>query len=252
MKVAFQNRLIIIGFGSIGQGLLPLLFRHLAIRAEQITVVTADERGVPQAKHHGIDFLIAPLNRDNYRAILEPLVKAGDFLVNVSVNVSSVALLEFCQERNALYLDTSIEPWAGGYSDHQYSVSSRSMYALRENALSLRSRYRHGPTALLAHGANPGLVSHFVKEALMEVACASESNAQVPVSSMEWAKLAQHLGVKTIHISERDTQRSNIKRVASEFVNTWSTTGFHVESLLPAELALGQPRRTVAGRCLRA
>ena len=42
---------------------------------------------------------------------------SGDFLLNLSVDVSSVALIEFCQARGVMYLDTCIEPWAGGYTD---------------------------------------------------------------------------------------------------------------------------------------
>jgi len=57
------------------------------------------------------------LTRENYRRTLEPLLKAGDFLLNLSVDVSSLALIELARERGALYLDTCIEPWAGGYVD---------------------------------------------------------------------------------------------------------------------------------------
>ena len=36
--------------------------------------------------------------------------------------------------------------------------------------LKLEPKYRGGPTAVIAHGANPGLVSHFVKKALVNLA----------------------------------------------------------------------------------
>ena len=101
--------------------------------------------------------------------MLEPRVGAGDFLLNVSVDVSSLALIEFCQARGALYLDTCIEPWPGGYTDPNLPPSARSNYALRESALDLRRRTPDGPTAVITHGANPGLVSHFVKQALVDL-----------------------------------------------------------------------------------
>ncbi len=40
---------------------------------------------------------VQPLTRDNYRDVLAPLLRAGDFLLNLSVDVSSVALIAFCQ-----------------------------------------------------------------------------------------------------------------------------------------------------------
>ena len=121
-------------------------------------------------RRYGVRFVVEPLTRENYRRVLEPLLGPGDFLLNLSVDVSSVALIEFAQEKGALYLDTCIEPWAGGYTDPSLSPSQRSNYALRESALALRAKYPQGPTAVLTHGANPGIVSHFVKEALLNIA----------------------------------------------------------------------------------
>ncbi|MGH7094972.1 MAG: saccharopine dehydrogenase NADP-binding domain-containing protein, partial [Stellaceae bacterium] len=43
--VAFAGRLVIIGFGSIGQGVLPLLLRHIDMQPAQITIITAEPRG---------------------------------------------------------------------------------------------------------------------------------------------------------------------------------------------------------------
>src|SRR5580704_14692146 len=168
--VVFPGRLVIVGFGSIGQGVLPLLLRHLEIAADRITIITAEPRGHDVAAEYGIRFIETALTRSNYRALLEPQLGKDDFLLNVSVDVSSVALIELCQERGALYLDTCIEPWPGGYTDPSLSPSARSNYALREGALRLKQRYPGGSTAVITHGANPGLVSHFVKQALVDLA----------------------------------------------------------------------------------
>ena len=43
--VAFGGRMVMIGFGSIGQGVLPLIFRHIDIKPEQITIISAEDRG---------------------------------------------------------------------------------------------------------------------------------------------------------------------------------------------------------------
>jgi hypothetical protein len=88
---AFSGRLVIIGFGSIGQGVLPLLLRHVEIRPDQITVITAEPRGHEEAVEYGIKFIELALTRENYRAVLEARLGRGDFLLNVSVDVSSVA-----------------------------------------------------------------------------------------------------------------------------------------------------------------
>jgi homospermidine synthase len=240
---AFQGRLVIVGFGSIGQGVLPLLLRHLIIEPAQITIITAESRGCDVASEYGIAFDQTALTRDNYRAKLDPLIESGDFLLNLSVEVSSTALIELCQEKGALYLDTCIEPWPGGYTDPSLPPAARSNYALRESALALRQRFPKGPTAVLTHGANPGLVSHFVKQALIDLSVASGSAAPIPQTREDWARLAQRLGIKVIHIAERDTQVAKQPKEPGEFVNTWSIDGFVSEGSQPAELGWGTHER---------
>jgi len=240
--VKFRGRLVIVGFGSIGQGVLPLILRHIDMKANQVTIVTAEDRGQKEAKDLGVRFLVEPLTRENYALVLEPLLGPGDFLLNVSVEVSSLALVELCRTRGALYLDTCIEPWPGGYTDPDLSPSLRSNYALRENALALRAKSPGGPTAVLTHGANPGLVQHFVKVALLDLAEEAGLKA-APKNREHWAALAAELGVKVIHIAERDTQLARIPKQPGEFVNTWSIDGFVAEGMQPAELGWGTHER---------
>ena len=145
--VKFKGRIVIVGFGSIGQGILPLILRHIDAKPAQITIVTAEDRGQKEAKDLGVRFVVEPLTEQNYRSVLEPLIGAGDFLLNVSVEVSSAALVAFCRDQGALYLDTCIEPWPGGYTDPSLTPSQRSNYALRESALALAPKFAGGPTA---------------------------------------------------------------------------------------------------------
>lgn len=243
VHVNFSGRIVFVGFGSIGQGVLPLMMRHIGTSADRITIIAADERGIDVARHFGVKFIVEPVKPENLRTLLEPLVGEGDFLVNVSVDVSSIALIEFCQERGALYLDTCIEPWPGGYTDKSVPAARRTNYALREAALSLRDRHKGGPTAVLTHGANPGLVSHFVKKALLDVAAATGVKADEPTSRDGWAALAKKLDVKVIHIAERDTQVSPVRKRVGEFVNTWSVDGFVSEGCQPCELGWGSHER---------
>ncbi len=243
VHVTFAGKIVFVGFGSIGQGVLPLILRHVGTSQERILIVTAEDKGRAEAEQFGVKFVKTALTRENYRRVLEPLLDKGDFLLNLSVDVSSVALVKLARERGALYLDTCIEPWAGGYTDAHASVESRSNYAMRLEALSLRDGAKNAPTAVLTHGANPGMVSHLVKKALLDIARDTGVDAGKPAGREAWAKLAQTLGVKVMHIAERDTQVSNVPKQANEFVNTWSVDGFVSEGAQPAELGWGTHER---------
>jgi homospermidine synthase len=237
-----QGRLVIVGFGLIGQGTLPLLLRHLQVHPSSIVVVTAQTTGLKQLSASGVQFVLQPLNKENYEALLTPLLsEPGSILVNLSVNVSSIALIKLAQSLGVLYLDTCIEPWEGGYTDTNRTLEDRSNYAFRENALRLRGHNK--PTAVIAHGANPGLVSYLVKQALVDLQRDLENNQQIPQSRLEWAQLASRLNVRTIHIAERDTQVAKVRKEIGEFVNTWSVDGFIGEGLQPTELGWGTHER---------
>jgi len=248
--VRFSGRLLMLGCGSIGQGVLPLLLRHIDMPRDKISILTSDTRGGAVAAHYGIAEEILTVTRENYREVISARVGTGDFLLNLSVDISSVALIGLCRELGALYLDTCVEPWAGGYTDLSLSPSLRSNYALRESALALRTD-AETTTAVVAHGANPGLVSHFVKQALLNLAADTGAETTVPANRAGWGALAKSLGVKVIHIAERDTQVANVAKQRGEFVNTWSIDGFVGEGCQPAELGWGTHEKSLPADGLR-
>lgn len=58
----------------------------------------------------------------------------------------------------------------------------RTNYWLRETVLKLKGTIKK--TAVLTHGANPGLVSHFVKQALLNMA--KDNNLQISIPKINW------------------------------------------------------------------
>ncbi len=218
-------RIVMAGCGAVGQGILPLLRLALGIKPDRLSIISADDSGRRVADLHGVRYAVEPLTPGNYRAVLERHLRAGDILLNLSVDVSSLALIAWCQSRDVMYLDTCVEPWGGGY---QGGVPLQTTNAwLRQQALAL---HRPGAsTAVIAHGMNPGLVSHFLKEALLELA---RLKGMRTAPSPEWGALAQALGVRAVHISERDTQDGGGCLMPGEFANTWSAAGFYSESWL--------------------
>jgi homospermidine synthase len=236
---SFSGRLVMLGFGSIGQGILPLLPRHLGIKPNRIKIVKTSEDKSGIAAEYGAEVIATPLNEGNFETVLEPLLGEGDFLLNLSVDVASLALIRFCRKRGVFYLDTCNEPWPGRYDNPGLSASQRSNYALREEALAFRLDKRTGPTALLTQGANPGLISALTKQGLMNIAADTHLQCDEPTCYEEWAALARRLDIKVIHIAERDTQTSAQRKQRDEFVNTWSVEAFVDEGLQPAELGWG-------------
>jgi homospermidine synthase len=240
---------VMIGFGSIGRGTLPLIQRHIVYDRDRLTVIDPDDTHRAMAEAAGANFVREAIRQDNARAVLAPLLKcaAGEqaFVVNLSVDVSSVAMMELCQELGALYIDTVVEPWLGYYTDPKLTIADRSNYALRESMLALKRKVGQGTTSVSCCGANPGMVSWFVKHALLDVARATGIDADMPSDRAGWGRLMQKAGVKGIHIAERDTQRARNPKPAELFVNTWSVEGFISEGLQPSELGWGTHEKSL-------
>jgi len=112
-----------------------------------------------------------------------------------------------------------------------------------------------GATAVVGCGANPGLVYHFAKQgvedianAILNKAPADEKRNEVIRKALKeenWGVLCQAIGLKVIHVSEHDTQITSRPKVANEFLNTWSCDGMYDESILPAELTWGTHEKKV-------
>ena len=234
--------IVMIGFGSIGKGTLPLIERHFAYDKTRFVVIDPEDKDRKILDDRGIRFVHQAVTRDNYRDLLTPLLTEGSgqgFCVNLSVDTSSLDIMELCRELGVLYIDTVVEPWVGFYFDPKKGPEARSNYALRETILAARRRKPGGTTAISCCGANPGMVSWFVKQALLDIA--RDTGVTVPEirSREEWGRLAMELGVKGIHIAERDTQRAKKPKPHNVFVNTWSIEGFTSEGMQPAELGFG-------------
>ncbi len=241
-KKPFKNQIIMIGFGSIGQTILPLLFQHLNIKPSQISIVSKNNVNPTLIEQFGVNFRVGNITISNYQTLIGKNLQKNDLLLNMSVGVSSVDLIKLCEYKQTLYLDLSTEPWARSwYTDPSLSPAQRTNYALREDVIKLKTS--SGPTAVVTHGANPGIVSHFVKQALINIAQDNEINVPHPETSLQWASLAKLLDIKSIHISERDTQVTNNPKKIGVFANTWSVDGLLAESSQPAELGWGTHER---------
>ena len=243
VHASITGPIVMIGFGSIGKGTLPLIERHFSYDKSRFVVIDPEDKDRRLLDERGIKFIHQAVTKDNYKHLLGPLLTEGGgqgFCVNLSVDTSSIDIMEFCNEIGALYIDTVNEPWAGFYFDPKIGSAERSNYALREKTLAAKAKRKPGSTtAVSCCGANPGMVSWFVKQALLNVAGDVGLKFKEPKTREEWGKLAKKLGVKGIHIAERDTQIAKKAKPIEVFCNTWSVEGFLSEGMQPAELGWG-------------
>jgi len=175
----------------------------------------------------------------------------------LAYDIDTLELLKWCRVHNILYINASIEVWNPYANAKKTDPRDFTLYSRHMKLRKLISEWgdNEGPTAVLDHGANPGLVSHLTKQALEDIAnklLAERSldarrmqSIQDALKNSDWARLSMEIGVKVIHISERDTQTTTVPKKLNEFVNTWSCEGFHEEGVAPAELGWGTHEKTL-------
>ena len=105
----FDGQLLIIGLGSIGLATLPLLLRHLSFTRDggasrNVKIITGEDRKAKAemiSSRYGIAHKIELLTRENYIQVLDEFgqLRAGDFMLNLSVDVSSCDLIQYCQSK---------------------------------------------------------------------------------------------------------------------------------------------------------
>jgi homospermidine synthase len=234
------DNIIIIGFGSIAQALLPLLVEHYTAKII-IFDKEADETRQQIANEFSATLKKKFITKDNFTEVISPLLSDHSFLLNLAVSVSSIALINLAQPFGALYLDTCIEPWE---YDSENDRGFTSNHCLREDLKQYARANVATSTALVAHGANPGFISILLKKAMLEMAVINGIHDR-PTAQPEWAALAEKLGLQVIQISERDTQVSSRIREPHHFMCTWSVDGLITECLQPAELGWGSHEETV-------
>jgi homospermidine synthase len=250
--INFGKRILFVGYGAVAQCTLPILFKQLRVAPGNVTVMDFEDRREllgPWLKR-GVKFVQKRVTRSNLASLLGKYVSEGDLLVDLAWNIDACEILQWCHDRGVLYVNTSVEVWDPYEGAQDKHPTERTLYWRHMNVRRMTARWSEpGPTAVVEHGANPGLISHFTKQGLLDIAkklVADEKVVGAEAEAIEelarnrtFNELAMKLGVKVIHCSERDTQITNQPKQVNEFVNTWSVEGFREEGTTTSELGWG-------------
>ncbi len=255
----FEGKILVIGLGAVSRCTLPLLFKHIEAPTSSYTVIDfADvDTNARFVKEAGAHFVKDRVTRENMGELLGKYVGSGDIIIDLAWNIGCTDILQWCYDKNVRYMNTSVELWDPYEGSPTQPPTERTLYARQMMIRRMINNWKpkRGATAVLDHGANPGLVSHFTKAALEDISqkwLAEHTEVNERRNLIEevykkrmYNRMSQLLDVKVIHISERDTQISNVPKKMNEFVNTWSIEGFYEEGIAPAEMGWGTHERTL-------
>ncbi|MDO8724734.1 MAG: saccharopine dehydrogenase NADP-binding domain-containing protein [Candidatus Methanoperedens sp.] len=251
MKKQFNNKILIIGYGSVSQCTLPILIDTLDVPLKNITLIDFEDKSKALKKYtaQGLNFVREKITPENIDHVLSKYLDNGGLLIDLAWNIGAKDIIKWCHDHEVLYVNTSVEVWDPDEGIYSKSPYEKSLYWRQMQLLELSRDWKNAPTAVIDHGANPGLISHFVKQALLDIAARISLDKKVSPQDEEeivrlakekdFARLAKKLDIKVIHCSERDTQIANRPKKVNEFVGTWSIEGLREEGTAPAEIGWG-------------
>jgi homospermidine synthase len=252
MMLKFRNKVLIIGYGSVSKCTLPILLKHIDIPCRNITIVDfANKRSeLRDWIKKGVHYSQEKITPINISQLLSKYVSAGGLIIDLGWNIGCNDMLTWCHDNKVLYINTSVEEWDPYAGIHNKSPFKKSLYYRQMLIREMVSKWNDGSTtAVVDHGANPGLISHFTKKGIVDIAekaMRDKTTTKKESGRIEkllrgrlYPNLAQELGIKVIHCSERDTQIANKPKEVDEFVGTWSIEGLREEGVSPAEMGWG-------------
>lgn len=227
------QRFIIIGYGTIGKCVLDLLlldstfiencFAHPVISQASFLIIDSRYQKMPTHAQN-VEFLQWNIKKENLRSLFEQIgLNKTDIIIDLTNGISTVGMLRSVASFSARYINTAVEGW-GGWGD---------MPAMISRLFSLQKRIHKGmPSMLISHGMNPGMVSHFLIEAMKSLTPKEKMN------------------LSTVHITEVDTQKfcknasgkpvvavpklmSVVPRMPRRILSTWGPQNFVDEMTAP-------------------
>ena len=82
--VEFHGKILIIGYGSVGQAILPVILRHLVIDPKNVTVLERDNHRALFIKRHGgsgVNYVREEITPTNYKKEIGKYVGEGDMKI---------------------------------------------------------------------------------------------------------------------------------------------------------------------------
>ena len=239
--IEFKNKIVQFGFGAVGKSFFEKVSKEIKFEKNKYFVISRNKLEYTFFLELGGNignFIVADINRNNYKEIFSKYLDEGDFLIDFADSVGTKDFIEWCAKQNVMYLNTGETDW----EDNWYSIFEEN---LKKNKL--RDDLKHNGSEnkypiVIQHGNNPGLVSHFVKAGL-EYIVKKQFKNNIKLNTLleedKYNELARELDLKEIHVNDNDYQVVKDKFDENILYSTWSIDSFFFEMLSEATANIG-------------
>ena len=239
--IEFNNRIVQFGFGAVGKSFFEKASKEIKFDKEKYYVISMDKLEYAFFLEMGGNignFIVAEINRENFKNIFSKYLSEGDLLIDFADSVGTRDFIEWCANKNVMYLNTGETDW----SDNWYNIFEENIKKNELRNLLRKENNVNKYPIVIHHGNNPGLVSHFVKAGLEYIVKNQFKNNQkynMLLKEHKFNELARELDLKEIHVNDNDYQEVKDKFEKDKLYSTWSVDSFFFEMLSEATANIG-------------
>lgn len=241
----FNNKILIIGCGSIGTALLPLLIKFIIINPSNITIIDKNENRFCKIQPYviqGVKPTHIKITKENANKIIISDLKFAqdDIIIDASYEINTDFMFELCEQYGISYINSSVEMWEKESILKESDQTFYSRFKIIENKNKMLTIKKNN--FIVSMGCNPGNVNIWLLYALEKI-----NKQKDNLEYKSYAELAQKMGLKTIHISEKDTQIINKPKRENEYVNSWAldSVAWYDEAFSLLEISWGTHEKTL-------
>src|SRR3989338_2233719 len=209
--IEFNKKVLIIGYGSVSQCTLPILLKHIKIPYENITIIDFEDKkeALKEWTSKGIRYFQRKVTPEELDHVLSDYLEPHGLLIDLAWNIDCCEIVKWCHEHEVLYANTSVEVWDSYNERFTANPYEKSLYHRQMRLRELTKDWKDATTFVVDHGANPGLISHFAKQGLIDIAnkmikdktAKNPDKLKILIKECRFAELAMEVGIKVIHCS---------------------------------------------------
>lgn len=215
MSVTNKTDYVLIGYGIVGAGVLHYL-------KGTIVVIDKQKREIPVSSDRNVIFIEEAISGTNYQDLLSQHSQPGTIVIEAAVETDTKELSAWCHHNGRHFINTVGDAWLPETlkltNNYQNIDGIMNVYIDRL----IPNLTESGPTCLLTHGANPGMVNHYLNLAIHELAASKQQSFADIVEQIE-----------EVYVLEKDTLmfRKDFQPEEGIFYNTWNILEFFLESI---------------------
>ena len=119
--IEFDKKIVQLGFGAVGKSFFEKVSKEIKFDINKYFVISRDKLEYSFFIELGgniNNFIVADINRNNFKKVFSNYIDEGDFLIDFADGVGTRDFVEWCANKNVMYLNTGETDW----EDNWYSI----------------------------------------------------------------------------------------------------------------------------------